>query len=41
MGPNMTGGSEVRQCPTATQQEAFVAAYPTSPLADRVQRFAK
>ena len=28
MGPNMTGGSEVRQFPTATQQEAFVAAYP-------------
>ena len=28
MGPNMTGGSEVRQFSTATIQEAFVAAYP-------------
>ena len=28
MGPNMTGGSESRQFPTAEIQEAFVAAYP-------------
>ena len=28
MGPNMTGGSEIRQFSTATIQEAFVAAYP-------------
>jgi mono/diheme cytochrome c family protein len=28
MGPNMTGGSEIRQFATATQQEAYVAANP-------------
>jgi len=28
MGPNMTGGSEIRQFATATQQQAFVAANP-------------
>ena len=28
LGPNMTGGSENRQFTTATQQEAFVSAYP-------------
>jgi mono/diheme cytochrome c family protein len=27
-GPNMTGGSEIRQFPTAAQQIAFVSAYP-------------
>jgi len=30
MGPNLTGGSESRQFPTAAQQEAFVSAYPPS-----------
>jgi mono/diheme cytochrome c family protein len=33
MGPNMTGGSEVRQFPTAAQQEAFVSAYPNRGVA--------
>lgn len=28
MGPNLTGGSEIRQFPVAAQQEAFVSAYP-------------
>jgi mono/diheme cytochrome c family protein len=28
MGPNMTGGSEIRQFPLAKSQEAFVSAYP-------------
>jgi len=28
MGPNLTGGSELRQFPVAAQQEAFVSAYP-------------
>lgn len=28
MGPNLTGGSEIRQFPLASQQEAFVSAYP-------------
>jgi mono/diheme cytochrome c family protein len=28
MGPNMIGGSELRQFPTATEHEAFVSAYP-------------
>lgn len=27
-GPNLTGGSEIRQFPVAAQQEAFVSAYP-------------
>lgn len=28
MGPNLTGGSEIKQFPLASQQEAFVSAYP-------------
>ncbi len=28
MGPNLTGGSEIRQFPLASQQESFVSAYP-------------
>lgn len=28
MGPNLTGGSEIRQFPLAKQQEQFVSAYP-------------
>ncbi len=29
-GPNLTGGSEIRQFPTAAEQEAFVSAYPAA-----------
>ena len=28
MGPNLTGGAEIRQFPVASQQEQFVSAYP-------------
>ncbi len=36
-GPNMTGGSEIRQFPTAAQQIAFVSAYPKAGTSYGVQ----
>jgi mono/diheme cytochrome c family protein len=36
-GPNMTGGSEIRQFPTAAQQVTFVSAYPKAGTSYGVQ----